>query len=60
MKFYTYSNNISTYTKAISLENVRSVEDTVDMVAGRAYYGVQVNYYNGEQENFTWLGKRRI
>lgn len=55
MKFYSYTNNNKNYTKAISLEDVRSVERTSGSGKSAIRFSVLVNYFNGTHENLSWL-----
>ena len=55
MKFYSYSNENRTYTKALSLENVRSVQMVKGNGKSLIRFSVKVNYLNGAEDSFDWL-----
>ena len=57
MKFYSYSNNNKNYTRAISLNNIRSIS-TIDGGGKSAIrFGVRVDYMDGQREDFYYLEK---
>lgn len=55
MKFYSYTNNNTNYTKAISLNNVRSLK--IDKGSGKSAirFSVHLNYFDGSNEALLWL-----
>lgn len=55
MKFYSYSNNNYNYTKAISLENVRSIERENRGGTSKIRYSIVLNYIDGKTESLMWL-----
>ena len=55
MKFYPYSNRNNNYTKAISLENISSLELCGGSGKSVTRFSVQVNYANGREEFFFHL-----
>lgn len=57
MKFYSCSNDGGQYAKAVSLENVRSVERNIGSGASKIRYSVTLNYHNGKTETFIWLNE---
>ena len=57
MKFFTYSNDNDNYTKAISLENIQSVEITEMTGKSAIRFGVALRYKGGSMESLLWLGK---
>lgn len=54
MKFYSYTNRLQDYVKAISLRNVRSVE-RCENEGKRARFSVSIKYCDGSYEHFPWL-----
>ena len=55
MKFYSHTNENGNYTKAISLESIRSVELVKGDGKSAIRFSVLVNYQNGSLEAFNWL-----
>lgn len=55
MKFFSYTNRNDNYTKAISLENVRSVQVLDGTGKSAIRFGVRVDYTNGTHESLIWL-----
>lgn len=55
MKFYSYSNNNRNYTKALSLEQVRSVSREAGSGKSAIRFSVCLVYFNGSNESFPWL-----
>jgi hypothetical protein len=55
MKFYSYSNNNRNYTKALSLEQVRSVSREAGCGKSAIRFSVCLVYFNGSNESFPWL-----
>lgn len=55
MKFYSYSNNNGNYTRAVSLENVRSVYIDADVGCSKIKYSVILVYHSNQEESFIWL-----
>lgn len=55
MKFFSYKNNNDNYSKAISLQNVRTV--TIKEGSGKSVvrFFIEFTYYDGKIENFNWL-----
>lgn len=59
MKFYSYTNENKNYTKAVSLQNVRSVQIT-EFVGGKSAirFGVSIVYRGGSGEDFSCLTEK--
>lgn len=57
MKFYSYANDNRNYTKALSLEQVRSVSRTSDSGKSSIRFSVHLTYGDGSKESFLWLGE---
>ena len=57
MKFYAYSNNNSNYTKAITLENVRSLHLCNGDGKSAIRFFVRIQYADGRNEEFYYLEK---
>lgn len=55
MKFYSYSNNNRNYTKALSLERVRSVSRETGSGKSAIRFSVYLTYFDGSNESFPWL-----
>ena len=55
MKFFTYTNRNNNYTKAISLENVRSVHMLNGDGKSSIRFGVRVEYINDTHESLFWM-----
>lgn len=55
MKFYSYANNNGNYTKAISLENVRSIERIDGSGKSAIRFAVRIDYFNGMSECLNYL-----
>lgn len=57
MKFYSYSNDNRNYTKALSLEQVRSISLETGSGKSAIRFSVCLTYFNGSNESFSWLGE---
>lgn len=55
MKFFSYTNESKTYTKAISLANIRSIETNTGTGKGALRFSVGVVYLDGTHDSFDWL-----
>lgn len=55
MKFYSYTNNNKSYTKAVSLENLRSIHLLTGTGRSAIRFSVRLDYLNNEIEFFDWL-----
>ncbi len=55
MKFYSYANNNDNYTKAVSLENVRSVHLVTGSGKSAIRFSVRIEYANDTHETFLYL-----
>ena len=55
MKFYSYANDNHNYTKALSLEQVRSVSREAGSGKSAIRFSVCLTYFNGSSESFSWL-----
>lgn len=55
MKFYSYTNNNKSYTKAISLANVRSLQRGQGDGKSPIRFFVTIEYVDGHSENFNFL-----
>lgn len=55
MKLFAYTNRNNNYTKAISLENVRSVHVVNGDGKSAIRFGVRVEYINGTHESLSWM-----
>jgi hypothetical protein len=55
MKFFSYSNHNKNYTKAISLENARSLSITSSSGKSAIRFSVVIDYHNGTHESFFYL-----
>lgn len=55
MKFYSYSNQNENYTKAISLENIRTFK--IDESTGKSVirFGIRVDYIDKHFESLPYL-----
>lgn len=51
--FYSYTNDYGTYTKAVSLKDVRTIQLHDD--GGKKGYSVRINYFDTAQESFNLL-----
>lgn len=60
MKFYSYSNENKNYTKAISLQNVCSVELCNGNGKSAIRFSVRVVYANGRVEELPWLKQEEV
>ncbi len=57
MKFYSYTNENKNYTKAVSLQNVRSIQIVENSGKSAIRFGVSITYRGGSGENFLCLEK---
>ena len=57
MKFYTYTNNSKSYTKAISVNGVRSVTHDTGIGQSAIRFGVTLTYQDGSRQCLNWLGE---
>lgn len=57
MKFYSYSNDNRNYTKALSLEQVRSISCMTGNGKSAIRFSVCLYYFDGSDESFPWLGE---
>jgi hypothetical protein len=57
MKFYSYANENRNYTKALSLEQVRSVSCEAGTGKSSIRFSVQINYSDGSHDSFSWLNE---
>ena len=55
MKFYSYTNNSKSYTKAISLSGVRSVVRDTGVGKSAIRFGVTLTYQDGSRQCLNWL-----
>ena len=55
MKFFSYTNRNNNYSKAISLENVRSIQILDGTGKSAIRFGVRVDYTKGTHESLIWL-----
>lgn len=55
MKFYSYTNKNNNYTKAVILENVRSLHLCNGDGKSAIRFSVRVDYADGKNEHFNWL-----
>ena len=55
MKFYSYANKNSSYTMAISLENIRSIHLLNGSGKSQIRFSVRVDYVDGKNEHFLYL-----
>ncbi len=55
MKFYSYTNNNDNYTKAVSLENVRTLTITEASGKSAIRFSVRLDYTDGNSETLMWL-----
>jgi hypothetical protein len=55
MKFYSYTNENKNYTKAVSLQNVRSIQITEDGGKSAIRFGVSITYRGGSGEDLSCL-----
>ena len=58
MKFYNYSNINKNYTKAISLNNVRSVEVAEGSGKSTVRFSVEITYRDNNVETFRTLNEQ--
>lgn len=58
MKFYNYSNINKNYTKAISLNNVRSVEVKESSGKSAVRFSVEITYCDNNVETFRTLNEQ--
>ena len=57
MKFYSYANENRNYTKALSLEQVRSVSCEAGTGKSPIRFSVRLDYFDGSNESFLWLNE---
>jgi hypothetical protein len=57
MKFYSYTNENKNYTKAVSLQNVRSIKITENSGKSAIRFGVSITYQDGSCESLPYLEK---
>jgi hypothetical protein len=57
MKFYSYANDNGNYTKALSLEQVRSVSCEAGTGKSSIRFSVRLDYFDGSNESFLWLNE---
>ena len=55
MKFYSYTNKNNNYTKAISLDGVRSIERKSGIGKSKICFFVKLDYFDGSSETFPYL-----
>ena len=55
MKFYSYANRDNSYTKAVTLENVRSLHLCYGDGKSAIRFSVRIEYADGKNEYFNWL-----
>ena len=55
MKFYSYANKNNNYTKAVILENVRSLHLCYGDGKSAIRISVRIEYADGKNEYFNWL-----
>lgn len=55
MKFYSYTNKNNNYTKAISLNGVRSIERNCGSGKSEIRFFVNLAYFDGSSETFPYL-----
>lgn len=55
MKFYSYTNNNMNYTKAISLENVRSLHLCNGVGKSAIRFSIRVEYIDNQNEHLPYL-----
>ena len=55
MKFYSYTNENKSYTKALTLLNVRSVKRYTGTGKSAIRFGVTLTYLDGTTEHFDYL-----
>ena len=55
MKFYSYTNNRNSYTKAISLIGVRSVTHDTGIGQSAIRFGVTLTYQDSSRQCLNWL-----
>jgi hypothetical protein len=58
MKFYSYTNTNKTYTKAVSLQNVRSIRMTDLRGKSDIRFGITIIYREGTTEDFPCLEEK--
>ena len=58
MKFYSYENK--NYVKAISLENVRSIQIHEGLNKSAIRFSVGVMYYDGKEEFLRGMGEEEV
>lgn len=55
MKFYSYSNENEDYTKAVSIENIRSISVNEGCGNSSIRFDVSIRYSNNTTESFLFL-----
>ena len=55
MKFYSYTNENENYTKAVSLQNVRSVIRHIGTGKSAIRFGITITYLDGTTGHFGYL-----
>ena len=55
MKFYSYTNENNNYTKAISLDGIRSIERVGGSGKSTIRFSVILVYFNGSSEALNYL-----
>jgi hypothetical protein len=58
MKFYSYTNKNNNYTKAISLENIRSISIVEGSGKSVIRFSLSICYIDNEKESLAWLEKQ--
>ena len=57
MKFYSYANDNKNYTRAISLNGIRSISTSEGTGKSAIRFAVRVDYMDGQTECFHYLEK---
>ena len=55
MKFFSYTNNNCNYTKAVSLENIRSLHRCQGEGKSSLRFYIRIEYMDGYNERFDFL-----
>ena len=55
MKFYSYTNENNNYTKAISLDGIRSIERISGSGQSTIRFSIRVDYFDGSSEALLYL-----
>ena len=55
MKIYSYTNKNNDYTKAISLDGIRSIERISGSGKSTIRFSVKLNYFDGNDESYYYL-----